>query len=72
MSAPVPHDQAATRTRRPDEPDAWVDHDADDCVMRCNRCGTVSPFDPTLPYVKQVAAFTTGHACVIVLPRQRS
>ena len=32
-------------------------------AMACERCGVVVPFDATLPYVKQTAAFDTGHPC---------
>ena len=36
-------------------------------LMTCTRCGMARPFDETLPYVSQVAAFLTGHDCLPVV-----
>lgn len=44
------------------------DSDGEPRIVKCLRCGLEGPFDPTLPYVSQMAAFMTGHNCSVVLP----
>lgn len=48
--------------------DLEYDSNGEPRLMRCRRCGAESSFDSTLPYVNQLASFTTGHECVVVLP----
>lgn len=43
------------------------DVDGQPTVMTCEQCGASAPFDASLPYVKQIAAFDTGHRCEIDL-----
>ena len=43
------------------------DVDGEPTLMTCDQCGASAPFDAGLPYVKQTAAFDTGHRCEVDL-----